>query len=109
MEARIALYNLTGRTTASSSTDTVSEDCTETLANQQAEIEKLTALLAAAKARADCIKSILSILEQTIAILTKSIVQVLDRLSKSTLEPKQSIKIPSLATFTDSQDSTFES
>ena len=104
----MALYNPTGRATASSSTNTVSKDCTETLANQQTEIEKLTALLAAAEARTDCTKSILSIPEQTIAILIESIVQVLDRSSKSILKPKQLVKIPSLATLTDSQNPIFE-
>ena len=98
----MALYNPTGRATASSSTDTVSEDCTETLTNQQAEIERLTALLAAAEARADRTKNTLSTPEQTIAMLTESIIQALDRPSESTPEPKQSVKIPSPATLTDS-------
>ena len=105
----MALCNPTGRATASSSTNTVSEDCTETLANQQTEIKRLTALLATAEARADCTRNILSTPEQTIAMFIESIIQVLDRSSKSTLELKQLVKIPSLATLTDSQDLTFES
>ena len=87
----------------------MSEDCTKTLANQQAEIERLTALLAAAEARADYTRSVLSISEQTIAMLIESIVQALGRSSESTLEPKQLVKIPSPAIFTDSQDPIFES
>ena len=109
-KARIALHNPTGRATASSSADTVSDNRTEsqeTVANLQAKIEKLRALLAATEARAAQTKKTLSA-EQTITIFTKSIIQVLNRSRTSPEGPKRTIKILDLPILTDSLDPTFE-
>ena len=97
----MAPCNPTGRATASSSTDTVSEEHTETLANQQAEIRRLTALLAAAEARAARLEEILSTTEQTITMLSEGIVQALGRSGTSSESTKRLAKILDLATFTD--------
>ena len=110
-KARIALYNPTSRATASSSTNTVSDNRTEsqeTVANLQAEIKKLRALLAAAEARAAQTEGTLSA-EQTITMLTESIVQALDRSGTSPEGPKRITKIPDLPILTDSLDPIFES
>ena len=105
----MAPRNTTGRAQAGSSTDSIPEEHTEVLANQQAEIERLTALLAAAEARAARPGETPSTTEQTMAMLTESIVRALGRPPESTPEPKRSVKIPSPAILTDNQDPTFES
>jgi hypothetical protein len=64
-------------------------------------------LLYTAEARTACVEEILSA-EQTITILTESIVQALGRSGASPESTKRSAKILDLATFTDSQDLTFE-
>ena len=103
--------NPTNRAAAGSSADTVSEDRTEsqeTIANQQAKIERLTALLYTVEARAACIEETLSV-EQTMTMLTEGIVQALGRSGTSPESTKRLAKIPDLAILTDSQDLTFES
>ena len=107
----MAPRNPTGRATASSSADTVSDDRTEsqeTVANPQAEIERLRALLAAAEARAAQTEGTLSA-EQTMTMLTESIVRALDRSGTSPEGPKRTIKIPDPPILTDGLDPTFES
>ena len=108
---RIALCNPTGRAIASSSADTVSDNRIESqdrLANQQAEIERLRALLAAAEARAAQTEETLSA-EQTMTMFLESIVRALGRAGTSLEGPKRTTKIPDLPIFTDSLDPTFES
>jgi hypothetical protein len=78
------------------------------MANQQAEIERLTALLYAAEARAVRTEGTPSA-EQTMTMLTEGIVQALGRSGTSPESTKRSAKIPSPATLTDGQDPTFES
>ena len=99
----MAPRNPTSRANAGSSADTVSEDRTEsqeTMANQQAEIERLTALLYAAEARAVRTEGTPSA-EQTMTMLTEGIVQALGRSGTSPESTKRSAKIPSLATLID--------
>ena len=100
----MAPCNPTSRANARSSADIVSEDRTEsqeTMANQQAEIERLTALLYTVEARVVYIEGTPSI-EQIMTMLTKGIVQALDK-SRTSLESiKRLAKIPSLATLIDS-------
>src|SRR3984893_182865 len=105
------LRNPTGRAAASSA-DTMSGDRTETLvstANAQAEIKRLTALLQAAEARLACTEPETLSIEQTITMLTESIVQALDRSGTSLESSRKSTKIPDLPILTDSLDPTFES
>lgn len=85
------------------------EEHAETLANQQAEIERLTALLAETEARVVQSESTPSTTEQTMTMLAESIVRALGRSPGTTPEPKRSVKIPDPATLTDGQDPTFES
>ena len=103
--------NPTNRAAAGSSANTVSEDCTEsqeTMANQQAEIKRLTALLYTAEARAAYTEETLSV-EQTMTMLTEGIVRALGRSGTSPESTKRLAKIPDLAILTDSQNPTFES
>src|SRR6266487_7107645 len=78
------------------------------IANQQAKIERLTALLYTVEARAACTEETLSV-EQTMTMLTEGIVQALGRSRTSPESTKRLAKIPDLAILTDSQDPTFES
>src|ERR1700730_17131286 len=105
------LCNPTGRAAASSA-NTMSGDCTETLvstADAQAEIKRLTALLWAAEARLACTEPETPSTEQTMTMLTESIVQALDRSGTSPESPRKSTKIPDLPILTDGLDPTFES
>src|ERR1700730_3201769 len=108
---RMPLCNPTGRAAASSA-NSMSGDCTETpvsTADAQAEIERLTALLWAAEARLACTEPETLSTEQTMTMLTESIVQALDRSGTSPESPRKSTKIPDLPILTDSLDPTFES
>src|SRR6266487_3882389 len=78
------------------------------MANQQAKIERLTALLYATEARAACTEETPSV-EQTMTMLTEGIVQALGKSRTSPESTKRSAKIPDLAILTDGQDPTFES
>ena len=105
----MAPRNTTGRAVPESSTSTVSDDRNETpdvTANLQAEIERLTGLLHESQARNQENPS-----EQTITMLTESIVQALGWASASpiTPEPKRSAKIPDPPILTDGLDPTYES
>src|SRR6202035_3291017 len=108
---RVPLCNPTARVAASSA-DTMSGDCTETpvsTADVQAEIERLTALLWAAEARLACTEPETLSTEQTMTMLTESIVRALDRSGTSPESPRKSTKIPDLPILTDGLDPTFES
>lgn len=106
------LRNTASRATASSSADTMSEEhigAQEALAAQQAEIEKLRALLAAAEERAARTETTLPAGGQMVTMSMEDIVQALAR-PQSTLEkPKRSAKIPDPATLIDGRSPTFES
>ena len=104
----MAPRNIIGWSVAGSSSESTAEDRIEIVAAQQAKIERLTALLAVAEARDGCIPENMPTTAETMAMLTESIVCAVGRLS-STLEPRQLVKIPSLATLTDGQYLTFES
>src|SRR6266487_7201740 len=78
------------------------------MANQQANIERLTALLYTAEARAARTEETPSV-EQTITMLTEGIVRALGRSGTSPESTKRSAKIPDPAILTDSQDPTFKS
>src|ERR1700730_6923621 len=108
---RMPPRNPTGRAAASSA-DTMSGDRTETpvsTADAQAEIERLTALLRAAEARLACTEPETPSTEQTMTMLTESIVQALDRSGTSPESSRKSTKIPDLPILTDGLDLTFES
>src|SRR3984893_2423741 len=105
------LRNPTGRAAASSA-DTMSGDRTETLvstADAQAEIERLMALLRAAEARLARTEPETLSTEQTMTMLTESIVRALDRSGTSPESSRKSTKIPDLPILTDRLDLTFES
>src|SRR6202035_4011472 len=107
---RVPLCNPTARVAASSA-DTMSGDCTETpvsTADTQAEIERLTALLRAAEARLACTEPETLSIEQTMTMLTESIVQALDRSGTSPESPRKSTKIPDLPILTDGLDPACE-
>ena len=98
----------TGRPTASSSSsaDTVSEECTDTsvaVAILQAEVDRLTVLLDAANAAANPLS-----VEQTMTVLTESIVQALGR-SRVSPEPRRTANIPDPLLLSNGLDPTFES
>src|SRR6266487_6391733 len=78
------------------------------MANQQAKIERLTALLYTIEARVACTEETPSV-EQTMTMLIEGIVQALGRSGTSLESTKRLAKIPDLAILTDSQDLTFES
>ena len=94
----------TPRTVDSSSTDSTSAG---TLANQQAEIERLTALLQAAEARANDLRTE-NTAEQTVTTLVESIVRTLGRTDTPGGSTK-STKIPDPPILTDGQDPAFKS
>lgn len=95
------------QSTSSRTADTPNTVNAETTAGQQAEIERLTALLQAAEARAAQTADTQSA-EQTVTTLVESIVQNLGR-SGTPNGASKSTKIPDPPVLTDGKDPTFES
>src|SRR6202035_3256784 len=78
-------------------------------ADAQAEVKRLTALLRAAEARLACTETETLSIEQTMTMLTESMIQALERSGTSPESSRKSTKIPDLPILTDSLDPTFES